>query len=126
MSNNVISFPRENKNPQTQKTKSIEEINHNLEQMNLYHIQESVVNIIPIIFTQLEIGGFNVEDLDEDVVIKEGAFLVEALRSIMCRHYGIYHPFQKLSEEIFEYSGDKDEALKIVDELTIVLKEDEE
>ena len=51
MSNNVILFPKENKN--IQKTISIDEINHNLELMNHYHIQETITNIIPLVFNQL-------------------------------------------------------------------------
>lgn len=121
-SNNVIVFPRENKN--IKKMISIEEINENVEQMNLYHIQETISNLIPIIFTQLEIAGFypDEEDLEND--IKDGAFFVEALRSMLCKHYDIYHPLQRVTEQLFEEDETEDGALKIVDELHINLRED--
>jgi len=121
-SNNVIVFPRENKN--IKKMISIEEINENVEQMNLYHIQETITNLIPIIFTQLEIAGFypDEEDLEDD--IRDGAFFVEALRSMLCKHYDIYHPLQRVTEQLFEEDESEDGSLKIVDELHVNLRED--
>ena len=103
---------------------SIEEINENVEQMNLYHIQETITNLIPIIFTQLEIAGFypDEEDLEDD--IRDGAFFVEALRSMLCKHYDIYHPLQRVTEQLFEEDESEDGSLKIVDELHVNLRED--
>ena len=124
MSNNVILFPKENKN--LQKIISIDEIDHNIEQMSLYHIQETITNLVPMIFTQLEISGFapSEEEILED--IKDGAFFVEALRSMMLKHYGIYHPFQRIAEEVFELQDDEEGNMKIVDEISIDLREDSE
>jgi len=121
-SNNVIVFPRENKN--IQKMISIDEINHNVEQMNLYHIQETITNLIPLIFTQLEIAGFypDEEDLEDDVM--DGAFLVESIRSMLCKHYGIYHPFQRLCDEVFQDDENEEGALRIADEVHVDLRED--
>ena len=121
MSNNVILFPKENKN--IQKMISIDEINHNVEQMNLYHIQETISNMIPLIFTQLEIAGFYPSEEDIESDIKDGAFFVESLRSMLCKQYGIYHPFQKISEEIFEDDTSEEGALRIADEIAIDLRE---
>ena len=59
-SNNVVVFPKENKN--IKKIISIEEINKNVEQMSLFHIQESIASLVPIIFTQLDIAGFSPTD----------------------------------------------------------------
>lgn len=123
-SNNVVIFPKENKN--IKKIITIDEINKNVEQMSLFHIQETITSLVPIIFTQMEIAGFNASDEDIEADIKDGAFLVEALRSLLCKHYGIYHPFQKLSQEIFNEHPDEDDVLRIVDEITIDLREDEE
>lgn len=123
-SNNVVIFPKENKN--IKKIITIDEINKNVEQMSLFHIQETITSLVPIIFTQMEIAGFNASDEDIEADIKDGAFLVEALRSLLCKHYGIYHPFQRLSQEIFNEHPDEDDVLRIVDEITIDLREDEE
>lgn len=124
MSNNVILFPKENKN--LQKIISIDEIHHNVEQMSLYHIQETITNLIPLIFTQLEISGF--APSDEEIIedLKDGAFFVEALRSMLCKHYGIYHPFQRIADEIFEIQDDEEGNMKIVDEINLDLREDSE
>ena len=129
-SNNVVSFPKQYIGPKDLLTKedvakSQEDISRNLDMMKQFHIQETIVNIAPMIFNQLDIAGFGFpEDYDNSPeTLKDGAFIIESLRSLMCKHYGIYHPFQKLSEEIF-YPDDEDpEALKIVDTLNIELKE---
>lgn len=123
-SNNVIQFPKENKN--IKKLISIDEINDSVEQMELYHIQETVNNIVPIMFAQMEVGGFNIDQIGEESVVKEGGFLVEAIRSFLCSHYGIYHPFQRIVEKIFVPDPSEGEgAYKIADILEeLDLRED--
>ena len=123
-SNNVVVFPKENKN--IKKIISIEEINKNVEQMSLFHIQESIASLVPIIFTQMDIAGFSPTDEQIEEDLKDGAFLVEALRSMMCKHYGIYHPFQRLADGIFQDHPDEDGVLRIVDEIVMDLREDKE
>ncbi len=121
MTDNVVRFPKTS----TRKEPDLEEIQANLEMMKLYHIQETIQILVPIVFTQLGIAGFDLDE-DEDVEeLKDGAFLLEALRSIMCKHYGIYHPFQEVAESIF--SPDKEDigALKIADSLQIDFKKRE-
>lgn len=121
-SNNVISFPKKDSDGKSPKSKkSIEEINHNLEMMKQYHIQETVLNLAPIIFNHLDIAGFGlVEDEDED--LKDGAFIIEALRSIMYKYYDMYHPFQDIAENIFSIEKDDEGAFKIADEINIKFK----
>lgn len=122
-SNNIVNFPKSYNGPQDQE-QFLKEIASNLETMKLYHIQEALSNIIPMIFTQLEVAGFNT---DEEVVdIKDGALLIEALRSIMCRHYGMHHPFQNLSKEVFFPDQEEIGALRIADSLNIQLKKSSE
>ena len=123
-SNNVIAFPKSNKN--IKKGVSVDEINFNVEQMHLYHVQETIANIIPLIFTQLEIAGFYQDDETIENEIRDSALFVESLRSMLFKHYGIYHPFQKVSEEVFEKELTKEGALKIVDQLIVDLKEEKE
>ena len=122
-SNNIVNFPKSYNGPQDQE-QLFKEISSNLETMKLYHIQEALSNIIPMIFTQLEVAGFNT---DEEIVdIKDGALLIEALRSIMCRHYGMHHPFQNLSKEVFFPDQEEIGALRIADSLNIQLKKSSE
>lgn len=117
--NNVVSFPKQYSGPKEIITK--EDINKNLDMMKQFHIQETIVNIAPMIFNQLDISGFVFDDETSDN-IKDGAFIIEALRSIMCKHYGIYHPFQTLSEKVFYPDEQEPDSLKIVEELNIKLK----
>lgn len=124
--NNVVTFPKAYSGPKDQVT--LEDISKNLDMMKQFHIQETLTNIAPMIFNQLDISGFTLSDPDSEEFenIKDGALIIESLRSIMSKHYGIYHPFQKLSEEIF-YPDDKDpDMLKIVDSIKIDLKNIEE
>ena len=121
-SNNIIIFPRENKN--IQKQKSVEEINQNIEMMKHYHIQETITNIIPIVFNQLEIAGFQVSS-EDSTDVKDGAFIVESLRSLMCKYYGIYHPFQQIADQVFSPDDEEENTLKIVDAINITLKNSE-
>lgn len=124
-SNNVVTFPKPYSGPKEEV--SIEDISKNLDMMKHFHIQETLTNIAPMIFNQLDISGFTLSDPDSEEFenIKDGALIIESLRSIMCKHYGMYHPFQKLSEEIF-YPDDSDEdVLKIADSITIDLKNSE-
>ncbi|QMP83840.1 MAG: hypothetical protein [Caudoviricetes sp.] len=125
-SNNVVTFPKLYTGPK--EVIDPEEISRNIDMMKQFHIQETIINIAPMIFNQLDIAGFGFPDEEESSpdTLKDGAFIIESLRAVMCKHYGIYHPFQKLSEQIF-YPDDEDpEALKIVDSLNIVLKEETE
>lgn len=123
--NNVVTFPKKNANL---KEHNIEDIHHNLEMMKQYHIQETILNLTPIIFNQLDIAGFGITDDDDISDLKDGAFIVEALRSYMCKYYGAFHPFQIIAENVFEQQKNKDdqESYKIVDEINLNLKDPEE
>jgi hypothetical protein len=127
-SNNVIAFPRAYSGPAKEEIKiSQESITRNLDMMKQFHMQETLTNVIPMIFNQLDISGFAIEDIDpsDDESLKDGALIVEAIRSYMCKYYGIYHPFQKLAETVFESDGEEPETLNIVDTLNVKLKEED-
>ena len=117
-SNNVVPFPKPYSGPAVP---SLEEVLQNTDMMKQFHIQETITSILPMIFTQLDIAGFEFDSEEEAASLdslKEGAFLVEALRALMCRHYGIYHPFQEIWDNVFIYDDSGPEPiLKIVDGL---------
>lgn len=119
---NVIKFPKPYIGPKSE-ILTMEEIEENLDMMKHYHIQETIANMAPMIFNQLELAGFPVSEEDTD--IKDGAFVVEALRSIMCKHYDMYHPFQQISKNVFSPDDEELGALKIADSLNIELKKSE-
>lgn len=116
-SNNVISFPNQSKQI------TVEEIDDRIEMVKLYHIQETVSAIVPSLFNQLEIAGFNIDE-ESGQGLKNGAFLIETLRSIMCEQYGIYHPFQTITQNVFIPDDTDLSSLQIAEKLNISLKEE--
>lgn len=125
-SNNVINFPKAYSGP-VQEKDLVEDITRNLDMMKQFHIQETLTNIVPMIFNQLDISGFTLEEDEKDELetLKDGALIVESLRSFMSKYYEIYHPFQRLAENVFESNKEEPGTLNIVDNLTIKLKDEE-
>jgi hypothetical protein len=125
-SNNVVKFPKAYNGPADEESFALK-ITTNIDMMKHYHIQETIATITPMIFTQLEIAGFPLgeEESGELVDIKDGALVIEALRSIMCKQYEIYHPFQKIAENIFSPDEEEEGALKISESINIELKQSE-
>ena len=123
-SNNVIQFPKKNNNINRDEI-AMEEIAHNVTMMKLYHIQETITNLAPIIFNNLEIAGFGISDDEDMEIVRDGAFIIETIRSILCKHYNIYHPFQQIADNIFEPDDEEEGALRIVEKLNLKLKKSE-
>lgn len=121
--NNVVKFPKRNINPSEP---SLEDIQYNIEMTKHYHIQETILTIAPIIFNHMDVAGFGLAEGEEDPDIKDGAFIVEAIRSMLCKYYGIYHPFQTIVENIFEEKITEEGAYKIVEHLNVELKDPSE
>lgn len=119
VSNNVVSFPKRHNNV---KDISISDIQHNMDMMKHYHIQETILTLVPIIFNQLDIAGFGLIEGEEDLDVKDGALIVEALRSLMLKHYDLHHPFQQVAENIFIPHPKEEGAFKIVDRLELDLE----
>lgn len=117
---NVIQFPKKNAN----NPEDIESIKSKMDMMKHYHIQETIATVAPMIFNQLEVAGFHLAD-DESTDLKDGALIIEALRSMMCKHYSIYHPFQQISENVFAEDKEEIGALRIADSLNLELKRSE-
>jgi len=117
-SNNIVSFPKKNVNPDI----TLEDVQHNLDMMKHYHIQETITTLVPIIFNHLDIAGFGLIEEDVDLDIKDGALIVESLRSLMLKHYDMHHPFQQVAEAIFEPHPKEEGAFKIVKNLNLKLK----
>jgi len=118
-SNNVIQFPSRGRNQQA--PISDVEIATNVNMVKFNHINETLNTIIPMLFNNMEIAGFSIipEEEDDDENMKDGALVVEAVRSLLCKYYEIDHPFQKLSENLFEHVGDG--SLSMVEKLDMEL-----
>ena len=122
-SNNVILFPKKNLNAKP--TLEMKEIEKNMEMMKHYHIQETIATVAPIIFNQMDLAGFNLGEENEKSSIKDGAFIVEALRSMMCKYYDIYHPFQQIAESVFTAETEDLSVLKIAESINLKLQQTE-
>lgn len=122
---NVIEFPRSSKRVQQNVPPlSVEKVKENLDSLKHSHIQETISIIAPILFQNLSLAGFELIDEDDASSIKDSAFLIEAIRSILFKYYGLDHPFQKISENVFK--TEENGLLSITDTLELVLKIDEE
>lgn len=120
MDADVISFPQD-KITRTQEISTEaelqvakEDIEIRVKLMKTMHIQDVVEVLMPIIFSQLAIGGFDLSDLTE---LKDAAFITEAIRSVLCKQKGILHPFQQLADKIF--MDQEDGVLSIVDKIDL-------
>lgn len=120
---NVIQFPHRSKNPIP---KDDAEIQLNMNMIKHNHINETLATIVPLLFTNIELAGFDLgmtEDEDEeesdDLNIKDGALIVESIRSLLCKLHEMNHPFQKLSELLF--LDDEEGGLIMADKIKIVL-----
>ena len=114
-SNNVLIFPKKNENVKSFLDQK--EVEQNVQNIRLYHIQETMSEILPHIFAKLDLAGFDVSE--ESEFMKDGAFIVESLRSFMCKYYGIYHPFQEIANSVFIPVEKEVNTLKISESLNL-------
>jgi hypothetical protein len=107
--NNVIAFPSKKVSIPTVGPQSDAEVALNVSQVKFNHINETLSVIVPMIFSNIELAGFDFlpdDENDDDPNLKDGALLVETLRSILCKYYGISHPLQCVADELFVKEDD--------------------
>lgn len=121
MTNNIISFPNKtiNNNPQT-----YEEVEDDIENIKMYHVQRTIETVIPWLFDCLTVGGFSPADEETGDDVYAG-FMVEGIRSLLYKSCGMYHPFHKVAEKMIIAS--EDGSLKLVrgKQITIDIPEEE-
>lgn len=122
-SNNVVAFP---KSKTVSRDITLDDIQHNMDMMRHYHIQETIQTLAPIIFNQLDIAGFGISEDEEDMDVKDGALIVEALRSLMLKHYDMNHPFQQIADAVFVPHEKEPSVYKIAERLEIDLHPEKE
>ena len=123
-SNNVIQFPSKGNFLKT--ALSAEELTNNLNMVKHNHIIETLETIVPMLLNNMDLAGFDIipsEEDEEDPNMKDCALVVEAIRSLMCKHYMIDHPFQDLSENLFQFK--QDGSLTIAKSLDMDFESDE-
>jgi hypothetical protein len=120
IANNILHFPndRVKSSSHLPTPTSFEEVGDKVDDFKNFHIQEAIETIIPILFNQIHILGFEPSE-DESDYVKDGALLVEAMRSFMCKLYNIHHPLQLVASSLFEEH--EDEGFVISDRVKIVI-----
>ena len=93
---------------------SLEDIKTNVKLLHAVYINDVLETILPIISNQLTAAGFGI---GSDSSLKDGALFVESLRAMLCKQYGIDHPFNRIAEALFEESADG--ALRMVNKIEI-------
>ena len=116
MENNIIQFPNSGRVvPATN-----EEVMDRVDTVKYNHVNEALDTIIPRLFSNIELAGFDMtsgENGDLMKTIKDGALIVEAVRSILLKYYDLYHPIQDLAEGLFSRVEDEEgEILYIMED----------
>jgi hypothetical protein len=79
------------------------------------HIQETLINLMPALFNAIERYGFQFDELQEEATKRDGTFVIEAVKSLLCKYYDLHHPFQDIAEQAFivDDGGELDFAEKL-------------
>ena len=116
MTAQIISFPVKNpRNPRVPPSDVGAQVA--VDTMKSQHIHETLLAISPMLFERLHAAGFDFADFKSEEELKYGSFLVEAMNSLLCKYYDVYHPFQDLAEKIFV--RDENDEFTIADELNM-------
>ena len=120
---NVIQFPKKNTNDKFVPN-DLEEIEERMEDLKLVHIQETMLPVLHNLFSSLSVAGFDfgVDEEEADPFIKDGALVVEALKSMLCKYHGIFHPLSLLAEHMFIPDEEEAGAYKISENISISMK----
>jgi hypothetical protein len=121
---NVIPFPRKRQSPLGDMApQSMEEVEDTVDVVRQAHIQQTLEQVIPMMFDNLALAGF--QPIDEMVFLKDGALIVEAARSFLNKVYGMSHPLQLIAENLF-VQIDGEGNLEVSDKVKIVISPTEE
>jgi hypothetical protein len=122
--NNVIEFPAREvvEGELTRLPTTTEEARSNVEGVRHIYINDITEVAMSTLVQQCMGAGF---DVLNDEYKKDFGFLIEAIRSSLCRTIGIYHPFQDVSDNILTELDDESGTLKIADSISVKFQNDE-
>jgi hypothetical protein len=121
---NVIPFPRKRQSPLGEMApQSMEEVEETVDVVRQAHIQQALEQIIPMMFDNLALAGF--QPADEMAFLKDGALIVEAARSFLNKIYGMSHPLQIIADNLF-VQIDSEGNLEVSDKVKIIITPTEE
>ena len=96
----VLKFPHQNK-----KVPSAEELDVNIEAYKLSKVDIVADELYEDLFTKMHLFGF---DTTKDSDYKDVALVVESIRSLLCKTYGVTHPLQQFAEKSVTFEVDVD------------------
>lgn len=119
-SNNIIVFPRKSKLETNivQCPQSLEDVADTVDVVREAHIQQALEQIVPMLFDNLALAGF--QPLDDFEMLKDGTLIVESMRSFMSKLYDMDHPLQLIAENLF-VQIDPDGTLEVSDKIKIII-----
>lgn len=117
MDDNVISFPQR-KLPTT-----TAEVKANLDAIQHVYLNEVTEVLVSTLVAQMEAGGFDIlrEDHNKDFV-----FMLETVRSCLCKTCDVYHPIQDIAEEILAEIGEGSGVMAIADHINVKFRDESE
>jgi hypothetical protein len=111
MSNNVVFFPKTNRNipPQT-----LEQLMVSVEETRKEHAEYILDETLSFLFARCQEEGF---DITNETCCKITALFVESYKSALYKSVGIEHPLQEVAEHFFveESEANKEEEKPIVE-----------
>lgn len=123
-SNNVIAFPNTRRvDAHVTIPQSLEEVEDAVDIVREAHIQQTLEQVVPMLFDNLALAGF--QPINEDDFLKDGALVVEAIRAFMHKLYGTEHPLQYISEHIFEENPESG-LLRVADGIKLTISKHDE
>jgi hypothetical protein len=99
---NIVMFPRGKRG---QRPQTLELIRTNVLSLRTYHVDKATRVLATMLFSNMKRAGIDIgAEMDKDI-----ASVIESIRSLLSAYYGIYHPFQRLTAELFR-NGDTELA----------------
>ena len=116
MTDNVILFPKAKRDSPIQ---SLDEIQDTIKNNRLLHIDVMLESMIPELINTLMSHGVDIVD---EKYVKDVAFVMESLKSLLYKQFSLDHPFHKMVDNIFDYSYNEESGI----DYTFSLPENEE
>lgn len=117
---NVVAFPRSPLIPEGLPS-TPEQAKATVELVRHLFINEMTEALVGTLVQQMMAGGFNILDVVHE---KDFAFLIETVRSSLCKTIGLYHPIQDVSDHIMEET-DEEGVLRIAESISVKFQDDE-
>ena len=100
MTDNIIKFPKENKNPPPPPMPEVVDPAADREKIYKLKIDNLTMVVLDSILEQFEVSNFRF-DFHSDKHLKDLALLVESIKSILHKYYDMEYPLHALVEQLF-------------------------